>query len=924
MNVQRLFMGLLVAFWGIEGASAQTYVNFASLNGNGTTMNTTGWTLNTAVVGETPLDPDANSNELILVPGTTNMAASIQYNAPLDVAANCSYWLADFDIGMSQAAGPGDGIALIVSSAPIAISNISGGFLGIAAPASFTGFAVCMDGFDNCAPGPSPELEIRYNTTDECIAGPTVTTPTLYANTYQNIKVAYKNGLIEVYFNGAAVPNITGNYNLTNPVYFTFTAANGGGTGFFSLKNANIYIVQPEANAGADLTACEGSTAQMGATGINDYTYLWSPTANISDSTSPMPIFTAPAGLPSADTLDYIVTATIGTCSITDTTTIIAAPFPPTPVVVDPIDTLCQGNMTTFTVSSSGTIAWYDSATGGALIGSGNTYTTIPLSTTTTYYAESSLGSGCSSITRTPVTVVVSPAPAAPTVLATPICTGANGVFQATAPAGVSFVWYTQASGGLSINTNFITTINAATQDTTLYVESVDANGCKSLTVTAVTLQVDAIPAPPALIADTTCVGEPASLSAIVAPGTFISWYTSNLSATPIGTGVPFITPNLTQNIYFYAEASTAIGCKSGRSAVHVIVLPHPENVVTIPDTLCPGTEANLSVTSQGTGVTFNWYANAGSTTPLFVGTNYTTPFTNISLTYYVESEYYGCRSLAKTPVTAFVDAIPPTPIAPDVSVCPGNDAELKVLSPGADEANFYWYNPGTNLLVHQGTSYSFTNVLAAQSFYIKSVSKYAGCVNEDADVVSLLLKDTPIADFTITPDTAEIGEVVEFQSITINATSGTSSNIKHYWNFGSGNYSTITAPDFAFLQEGVYPITLYVTNEGGNGCSDSVTKTIYIKNLRELYIPTAFSPNSDNINDFLPFFGSLNIRDLSIGIYSRWGKTVYATNSLDSKWNGIDTKTGEICPEGVYTVVAAYSINGIKRSYKGTVTIVR
>ncbi len=926
MNLQRLFMRLLMVCAGIQTVSAQTFVNFASLNGNGTSMNTTGWTLNNSSVGETPGDPDIDANELILVPGTALTAASIQYNAPLDVAANCDYWLADFDIGMSQFTGVGDGIALIVSSAPIAISNASGGFLGIAAPASFTGFAVCMDGFDNCAPGPAPELEIRYNTTDECVAGPSVTVPTLYSNAYQNIKVAYKNGLIEVYFNGAAVPNITGNYNLTNPVYFTFTAANGGGTGFFSIKNANIYIVQPEVNAGPDGTACEGSTAQMGVTAINDYTYQWTPGTYVSNPTLSNPIFTTPAGLTSIDTLPYIVTATIGTCNINDTMLIVASPFPVAPTIVDDTDTLCQGNTTSFTVSSptNAAIAWYDAAVGGALLGGGTIFNTPPVATTTTYYAESIFGNVCASTSRSAATVVVIPAPPAPTAIATPICQGDNGVFQANAPSGVSFVWYNQPAGGLSVFTGNPLNMNAPMQDTTLYVESVDANGCKSLTLTGVTLQVDAIPSPPSLIPDTTCVGEPASLSANVVPGTFINWYSSNLSNTPLGAGIPFITPNLTQNIFFFAEASTAIGCKSTRSSVQVIVFQKPENVVALPDTICPGTQASIAVVPQGAGVSFNWYANASSTTSVFTGAQFTTPFTNISLTYFVESEYFGCTSLQKTPVTVYVDRIPSTPVALDVSVCPGDNAILKVISPTIADADFYWYDPSSNQKVHEGSTYSFTNVTSPESFYIKSISKYAGCINEDADVVNLLLKDTPIADFTITPDTAEIAQIIDFASTSVNSNSGSNTDIKYSWNFGANNYSNVMTPEFSYLQEGLYPITLYVENGYGNGCTDSITKTVFIKNMRDLYIPTAFSPNRDGINDLLPFFGSMNIQNLSINIYSRWGKSIYSTTSLTDNWNGTDQRTGEICPEGVYTVVADYSINGVKRSYKGTVTIVR
>lgn len=67
--------------------------------------------------------------------------------------------------------------------------------------------------------------------------------------------------------------------------------------------------------------------------------------------------------------------------------------------------TICTGNDTTLTASGAGTIQWFDAATNGNLLFSGNNFNTPVLTATTTYYAE--LSNGCLVSPRTPVTVTV-------------------------------------------------------------------------------------------------------------------------------------------------------------------------------------------------------------------------------------------------------------------------------------------------------------------------------------------------------------------------------------------------------------------------------------------------------------------------------------------------------------------------------------
>ena len=73
-------------------------------------------------------------------------------------------------------------------------------------------------------------------------------------------------------------------------------------------------------------------------------------------------------------------------------------------------DTCPGGTVTLTATANEGTVFWYDSSTGGTLLGSGNTFTTPALNTSTTYFAAAS-PEGCPSINRVPVTAIINPLP---------------------------------------------------------------------------------------------------------------------------------------------------------------------------------------------------------------------------------------------------------------------------------------------------------------------------------------------------------------------------------------------------------------------------------------------------------------------------------------------------------------------------------
>jgi gliding motility-associated-like protein len=143
---------------------------------------------------------------------------------------------------------------------------------------------------------------------------------------------------------------------------------------------------------------------------------------------------------------------------------------------------------------------------------------------------------------------------------------------------------------------------------------------------------------------------------------------------------------------------------------------------------------------------------------------------------------------------------------------------------------------------------------------------------------------------------------------------------ISYFWDFGNGDQAVGFEPEYTYTVPGIYTITLIVTNQ--SGCKDTITKNIEVKLRENFYIPNAFSPNGDNINDYFRIYGE-NLVEAHIIIFNRWGEMFFAADQVDFKWDG--TYKGFPVPIDVYSyIVKAVGYHGETYDRKGTVTVVR
>lgn len=92
------------------------------------------------------------------------------------------------------------------------------------------------------------------------------------------------------------------------------------------------------------------------------------------------------------------------------------------------------------------------------------------------------------------------------------------------------------------------------------------------------------------------------------------------------------------------------------------------------------------------------------------------------------------------------------------------------------------------------------------------------------------------------------------------------------------------------------YDVTFYSTRP--DHCDDTAKVHIDVRTAPTAFLPNAFSPNGDNINDTWP--GLLDIPDLDyeVSIFDRWGILLWSSTDTEEKWDG-----GNL-PMGVYVYV--------------------
>ena len=122
----------------------------------------------------------------------------------------------------------------------------------------------------------------------------------------------------------------------------------------------------------------------------------------------------------------------------------------------------------------------------------------------------------------------------------------------------------------------------------------------------------------------------------------------------------------------------------------------------------------------------------------------------------------------------------------------------------------------------------------------------------------------------------------------------------------GNGHIDSCTY----FWQDGTTESYFYANNPGlfyvtVTRKSCSITDSVLVKACSEVWVPNAFSPNNDGINDYFIIQNTDDLTEFHLTIYNRWGERVFYTDNPNIYWDG--NYEGSRCPVGVYHYVIEY-----------------
>ena len=221
-----------------------------------------------------------------------------------------------------------------------------------------------------------------------------------------------------------------------------------------------------------------------------------------------------------------------------------------------------------------------------------------------------------------------------------------------------------------------------------------------------------------------------------------------------------------------------------------------------------------------------------------------------------------------------------------------------------------------TGLIVSH--TYTVPGTYTATLYYTDNI----GCKDTTISTSAVTSNPLPIASFDPSVvETTVVDGQVEFTNQSTVLTDNT-----YTWDIGGLYNSTNVDESFLFVNSGNFVVTLVATTP--EGCVDDTSVVIVVNPDVVLYVPNAFTPGSDALNDvfqiFLPPTG-VDFSTFNLLIYDRWGELIYKTTDVNESWNGSKNNSGETLKQDVYVYKISFK-DEKKKSYEkvGHVSLLR
>lgn len=246
----------------------------------------------------------------------------------------------------------------------------------------------------------------------------------------------------------------------------------------------------------------------------------------------------------------------------------------------------------------------------------------------------------------------------------------------------------------------------------------------------------------------------------------------------------------------------------------------------------------------------------------------------------------------------------------------PGEIFFDNLSTPIDDSYDIFWDfgDGGTDMAI--SPSYTFTEP-GIFSIALEIISPI-GCQTDTAFTDLIEIEPSPVADFIFSPERPNnFAPEVTFSD----RSSGAG---RWFWDFNGEATSIAQNPIHSFRDTGEQQVTLIVTHP--SGCQDSLSQTIDVEPQTTFFMPNAFSPNGDSVNDVFKGKGFLEgIKQFDLQIWNRWGERIFQTNDPLTGWDGRLGQNGKNAQAGIYLYyVKIIGPRGESSEWNGYTTLIR
>lgn len=550
---------------------------------------------------------------------------------------------------------------------------------------------------------------------------------------------------------------------------------------------------------------------------------------------------------------------------------------------------------TDFSAPDSATIATGDTSV--YIIINGNPSTPTGPKTITIYLSSAF---SCGNLDTISLTLLDAPT-ASITTPDTSICLGHTIQLHTTGSAGLVYNWTPGATlSSASAMEPFATPVANTTYTMSA---TLPLSGCPPI-AQAVSVSVNVADMHIVTPDTTICKNEYVKIITAGTPGLAYSW-------TPIATvnipnhNSPIVTP-VTTTTYSVTAISPTDGCTAFDQITITVIDP----VITITNptpAICYGYNVKLLVTGNPS-YTYHWDPATGLDDPN-IQEPFAGPLTATTYTVTAKDPVLGCTTSAVATVTVLPRVIPtawtPKPI------CLDEPAPL-YSEPSGIEFTYQWDGPNGYSSILQNPFIRRADI-STQGFYTVTVTNTnTGCFGTDTTYV---IVGGAIPAFTfVTPDQSiELGS-----SVQLDARGAT----MYTWvpNDGSLSNPNINNPIATPSVTTTYAVIAF----DSLGCKNIDSVTIEVNSEDGVYIPSAFTPDGDGLNDLFRAARMGSYTLLEMNVFDRWGQLIYHHEGNDrTGWDG--TVNGQPATMGTYYYIFILSDrNRMEKVVKGDVTLIR